>query len=1744
MANNGKTSSSSMSEKLLDAIEILAQAEIGSAQFDKTVTGIIISCEDEATGRYKVQYQDAIFYAFSSALDVTYTKGTSVQVKIPNNDFSGRKMIIGTVEENGIDYGTIVEDPLLRYEQIGVDCIGSTEEYDLSSYWSEERNNVVLYDIENDIDLIDLNKEMIEDNIKQSNSLLLGATIKTNIPDIQRFKGDYGIKYTLTFNDIANISATVDRYYIINIDKMSGDPYSYSDAVNQIIPFDVDNKNFRYVKKIELFAKNFIHQDETKNADIFISNIRFQTANRLSDEDFAGTALSILTPQGNYFNNVEGLIFKEALAELRIKGKVANSLTKSIEYYWFIEDLRVSKSSDMGYHKYGGRGWKCLNEYIVTEGEDENPISVEYISGKEICAIKKENSNARDTKYKCVINYNNTVLEKEFHFINYETKNEVIILADRNPNFIDSIGATTLVCEAEEGITYQWAKIDAEGGYESLRDTAAENKEYENAVEEYNKLQIAIENKEKPNNENSQALLKYYQDIIQKYNSIERRKENKIINLQAGSIYQTATYKCQAFDSNGISLGIGSQVVTNYISAGDNLQTGSIIINNGAQIFKYNAKGIAPTSEQFDNPQTILPLSFTLRNAQGTEIPMEALRDEDINWIVPIKNTMIKSYLGSAVSHDEELGIEVYIGKSLGYTINENYYSNKDNNEIELRVVYQGLVYIAKTNLVFTKDGDNGTNGTDYVLKILPSDDTVGRLKTVRAGQIGSDWLRIQLWYNGIKIYEGANSGNAITGKQVKLTWKMLGEQKDTTHNINVIDYDMNPPNWTAAQSYIENATDIAKAIVEYDGTRLVATAPIIYSVDLDSVHYKVSLKEGTGFTHVVYSDDGLTPNYDSHTPFEISVKKLIGEEWGDITGHSSLTYEWSTIGNLKIKSGYTNTAAIIMFEPVGHYNSEETNNAIVCIIKEDENIIGTLHIPIHFLLNTYGHAALNDWDGNSISLDADGNKMLLAPQGGFGKKEEDNSYTGVLLGTTKDYTNGGLEHTGIFGYKAGTRTMFLNSENGSAVFGSAGSAQIVVDPTTANARLYSNDFYKTYDDKTGMPVSYLNTNENGKGALIDLTEPQIRWGNGNFKVNKDGHITAKGGGQIAGWKINDYRIDSTDNGTGSDKTGSVGMSSVFTAGQAGVTEWNVKVPSGQISKPIAFWAGGTGTNGKFHVAHDGFVHMQNASIGSGNEAIYIGNSQGSGQGHQSAIHTFSKNSLDASANGFYFGTDGIAFGPTFNLDGTKVSNFQVTPDGKFIARNGYIGGRTKGWTVTDESLYNTKNDLTHDSDGVILSTDGIGLGKLNDYSAVTGISSDKHSKFEVTKNGTLYAKDGFFDGKIHTKQGYIAGWKINDSTITGGNITLNSNGSMSGGDSSHKWSIATNGAASFASVSITGGSLNINNKFKVGTDGVMNATGATISGTITATEGKIGNWTIGTDGAISNGTTTLTKDGKLSATEATISGNITATSGSFTGTITADKGEIGGWTIASNKMYAGDGSTIKTVVMQAPTESNKWVFAAGGASHSSYSDCPFRVSKTGELYASNVDITGKITATSGSFEGKITAASGTIGGWTINSANLKRGNTTLNANGLVWSKGSAFFAAGDGSSHPVASNLSVKEALAVYSGLTTSGGGSYVGKVANESGNMVLEGNSGIRIRTSGTTVIKTTGSSVNDLEITSDYVRCNKAASFKGGVYANGLKGQSKTIIGGVVIGQTDINLVFTYGILTSASGNWVSA
>ena len=103
--------------------------------------------------------------------------------------------------------------------------------------------------------------------------------------------------------------------------------------------------------------------------------------------------------------------------------------------------------------------------------------------------------------------------------------------------------------------------------------------------------------------------------------------------------------------------------------------------------------------------------------------------------------------------------------------------------------------------------------------------------------------------------------------------------------------------------------------------------------------------------------------------------------------------------------------------------------------------------------------------------------------------------------------------------------------------------------------------------------------------------------------------------------------------------------------------------------------------------------------------------------------------------------------------------------------------------------------------------------------------------------------------------------------------------------------------------------------------------------------------------------------DGTLGATKAKITGTITANAGS----------KIGPWTLSATTLRAGGTGGQKVVAMQVPNDGGAYAFAVGGESHSSYTDCPFRVRFDGTLIAEKAEI-----------EGKITADEGQIGGWTI----------------------------------------------------------------------------------------------------------------------------------------------------------------
>ena len=99
----------------------------------------------------------------------------------------------------------------------------------------------------------------------------------------------------------------------------------------------------------------------------------------------------------------------------------------------------------------------------------------------------------------------------------------------------------------------------------------------------------------------------------------------------------------------------------------------------------------------------------------------------------------------------------------------------------------------------------------------------------------------------------------------------------------------------------------------------------------------------------------------------------------------------------------------------------------------EKGNLIAAILIPVYFYINKYFNAAINEWDGNGIEIN-EKEGIVLSPQVGLGKKENDNSFTGVIIGSKAN--SGGTTETGLFGFNKGQQTIKLDATDGHAEFG------------------------------------------------------------------------------------------------------------------------------------------------------------------------------------------------------------------------------------------------------------------------------------------------------------------------------------------------------------------------------------------------------------------------------------------------------------------------------------------------------------------------------------------------------------------------------------------------------------------------------------------------------------------------------------------------------------------------------------
>lgn len=342
--------------------------------------------------------------------------------------------------------------------------------------------------------------------------------------------------------------------------------------------------------------------------------------------------------------------------------------------------------------------------------------------------------------------------------------------------------------------------------------------------------------------------------------------------------------------------------------------------------------------------------------------------------------------------------------------------------------------------------------------------------------------------------------------------------------------------------------------------------------------------------------------------------------------------------------------------------------------------------------------------------------------------------------------------------------------------------------------------------------------------------------------------------------------------------------------------------------------------------------------------------------------------------------TENKAIGGSSAISGwcfTAGSKFGVTTSGDLYASNANISGMINaskgsvgGFNIDSNAIYTGTDSITSKTQGIYIGTDGI-----RQYT-----SDDAYVNIQ---NGKLICIGASINGKITTSNisasyGSIGDWKVNEGRLYGKGlddkyIVLNANTSLADAKANGSGFVESEDGTLVAPVdhgmpSIIAGAnqwSDVTGAFVLYADGYCQTTN------ISATGGTIGGWNIENgklyagDGSADNPVAVMQMPQKNNLWTFAVGGTSHSNYSdcpfrvSKDGKMRASWASLAGWTITDGKIYSGDptNSGEKVSVMQIPTANTTWTFATGGTSHTNYSDCPFRVSKDGHVFGTEVNV-------------------------------------------------------------------------------------------------------------------------------------------------------------------------------------------
>lgn len=387
-----------ISEQLLQAMDIITEEKLRQLKYDKTIQAVVYSVVNIDTGEYKVRYNGNIFSAFSEDTSKSYSAQDNVYVKVPEGNFSNKKLITSLVTSKSLSDAELSDLANSIFEVSPTFDVLYDGAYDASQSYGviagtpagEIGSSTYIFQ----------NSEEYEQNgyhglfQQYSNNyeyIRLKASFLTQFHNVHN-KGNYGIEVEFYTKDNSSVK------YRLDLQNFNGNPYGFSVYSPQQIILKAQKNYLMGLKSIKLFEEDFAYDKIIKNgivtdeenrtvANIFVKDISLQYVDiqDLSDTTYY---LTISAPKGIAFTDKVSSI--NLIGRLIYSGKDIMD-SKSCTCQWYERDLSVMVGTDK-YDKSAGFGWEKI---------DGQTTSTLTLDATEVLYQQK---------YKLVVVYNDSII--------------------------------------------------------------------------------------------------------------------------------------------------------------------------------------------------------------------------------------------------------------------------------------------------------------------------------------------------------------------------------------------------------------------------------------------------------------------------------------------------------------------------------------------------------------------------------------------------------------------------------------------------------------------------------------------------------------------------------------------------------------------------------------------------------------------------------------------------------------------------------------------------------------------------------------------------------------------------------------------------------------------------------------------------------------------------------------------------------------------------------------------------------------------------------------------------------------------------------------------------------------------------------------------------------------------------------------------------------------------------------------